>query len=154
MRRDLALQDLSRDHHAILLLAQHLRRAPQAPDDALRRLRDHVPLLLLHFQEEESLVFPNLPAEEADRLTADHQGFRNTFRDLGLQGTLPVSRLAEMGVKVQAHIREEESAFDRLQRDLGAGQMAALGEALLKFRRRHRPEGIGPEACDFPAGTV
>lgn len=151
MRRDPALQDLSRDHHAILLLAQRLRRADLRPEETLGHLRGHVPPLLLHFQEEENLVFPHVAGADAERLRADHDALRAEFRDLGVAGTLAAARLVRLGERIRDHVRAEEAAFDRLQRDLGRGQIATLGEALTQFRRRHRPGAIGPEACDFPA---
>ena len=153
MRRDPALQDLSRDHHAILILAQHLRKAadgPEAHEAALRHLRGHIPPLLLHFQEEESLVFPNLAPQASAHYVSDHEALRKDLARLALEGTLPAERLVSIGEEIRDHIRREEAAFDGLQRVLGPRQVAALGDHLLQFRRRHRPQAIGAGTCDFP----
>ncbi|HLF17081.1 MAG TPA: hemerythrin domain-containing protein [Candidatus Thermoplasmatota archaeon] len=152
MRRDPFLQDLSRDHHAVLLLAQCVRRAPAdagAHGKAVRNLRSFGPTLLLHFQEEELILFPQLRPEEAEPLLEDHRAVRADLKELAVAGSLDADRLAAAGERLRGHVQAEERAFDRLQRDLGRRQVADLGAALLEFRRRHRPGAVGPGASDF-----
>jgi hemerythrin-like domain-containing protein len=146
LKRDPALQPLSRDHHQALVEALRLREAAAAvPTTRLDAARAFLAFasteLAGHFADEEQ-VLPG-PARRADpegwdRLEQEHAGLRALVEGLRAAcaaGEVSPALLADTGELLRDHVRFEERAlFERLQERLTAGELQALGEALLAAR--------------------
>lgn len=120
MKRHIALQPLSREHHSALLLAQLLRN--DAPDYAglpsdndgktLYAVNFFNETLLQHFEKEE-LIFNQCKGlvhdldTMIDETIAEHHVLKQLFSELN---TLPVSnnQLHQTGLLLNSHIRKEE----------------------------------------------
>lgn len=147
LKRDPALQPLSRDHHHALVQAVRLREA--AATSPARRLEAARAFLAFaagdlagHFADEEQVLAE--PGQRADpegwaRLEQEHAGLRalvDGLRRACAAGEVPPALLADTGELLHDHVRFEERAlFERLQERLTAGELRALGEALLRHRR-------------------
>jgi hemerythrin-like domain-containing protein len=154
LKRDPALVELSRDHHAALVHALELRRARTAPvEEAVRCARaflDFVEAELAgHFADEEVVLLPvaeSLNPQEAERVRAEHRelerltsGLRERLRSAAPTGPL----CGEIGELLHDHVRfEERTFFEGLQRALGAEALEGLGRALAA-RRVERGRGPG-----------
>ena len=161
MKRHPALQDLSRDHHVVLIQCQRIRKAlgRKAPLPELRRLRDEFlefyrADLAPHFQEEDEVVLAAALEAGGERLIAlasalrrEHEVFRGLVKDLlGPTHTEPALRriLAELEVGVTDHVRREEAEFfETLQASLSEAQLQDLWRRSHEFRVAHR----SPQAC-------
>ena len=163
MQRDLALQDLSRDHFFTLGLARRLlRRGVGGPHG---REVDEVGAellvawdqdLLWHFREEEDVLLPLLARHlepcsvpEVRRMLDDHFWIRNainTVRDNQTNVALEGDQLSEIGRRLHDHVRlEERQVFPILERLLTKADLRELGEGSTSFRSRWRTEDvIGP----------
>jgi hypothetical protein len=150
MRRHEALQDLSRDHHVLLLHARRLagqdRRVPfAAAQEALRRF---APTLAHHLAEEELAVARHVrdANQAAERRMLD--------RDLlALAQRLPTAPDAEacaaLAALLRSHVRlHEEQVFPALQARLLPEDWSALQKAARDYRAKARPEAVaGAEEC-------
>ena len=115
MKRNPALQPLSREHHTALALAKACERAAQSRDEALvnkicqRVIRVFADELEPHFQIEEQSLLPLLNSTEtrplAQRTMADHQQLRALLD--GLQRS-DSEALSSFGKGLSAHVRFEE----------------------------------------------
>jgi hemerythrin-like domain-containing protein len=145
LRRDAALVELSRDHHAALVQALALRRASEAPvaqaqvtaREFLRFVEDD---LRGHFADEEDVLLPVAEAvapDETARVRAEHAQLRALVERLAALGPEGDARpvLGELGDLLHDHVRYEERAlFELLQERLGAHELELLGQALESHR--------------------
>jgi hypothetical protein len=149
VKRSDALAPLSRDHHHALDAALRLRRADEAGvDDAVAHFgsfwRDHG---LAHFEIEERLILPALPANDPDwaagieRVRREHAAVRQQAAEL-LAGRPEVERARALGELLNGHVRfEERHLFALLEARLGAGELTALGAAVAAAElSAHSPE--------------
>jgi hemerythrin-like domain-containing protein len=145
MKRDPALQPLSRDHHQALFVAQRLRRTEDvepAAEQFLSFWREHG---RLHFQIEEEILFPawadGSPGyDEAMvlRALADHHAVRLEARRIA-SGRATVDDLRALGQRLNAHVRfEEREMFPEIERSLQARELADLAAEI------ERAEGEPP----------
>lgn len=114
MKRHPALQQLSRDHHQALVVAQRLKRAaPADADQARAQFQDYWQADgRTHFREEEEILLPTL-ARFADpdqpivaRVLIDHIRIRRLQADARDRADLDV--LHALGGELEQHIRREE----------------------------------------------
>jgi hypothetical protein len=137
VKRSEALSPLSRDHQHALYAALRLRRAHAAT------LRDAVEQFLRffdeegrrHFEIEEELVLPALPADDGDwsagvaRVREDHEAIRAAAEEL--REAPSVERAMEVGERLNDHVRfEERTLFMVLEARLDNAALAALGQAI------------------------
>lgn len=161
MKRHPALQDLSRDHHLVLIQCQRIRRAhPQGapPVEILglagNLLRFYESDMAAHFQEEDDFVVP--VAEEAGDLGlsrvakavhADHAWFRACLAELSrsAEDAEAAGRiLGEIEARLVRHVRlEEEELFEGVQRAVPEARLEAMWRDSYAFRSAHR----APSAC-------
>jgi len=138
MKRSAALAPLSRDHHQALEAALRLRRAE---DDsvaaAVARFGEFWSAAgARHFEIEEELVLPALPADDAAwaeavaRVRAEHDLIRaQATAVLGGQDDRESAR--ELGALLNAHVRfEERTLFPLLEQGLPSTRLEALGRAI------------------------
>ena len=141
VKRAPELVPLSWDHHHGLVLARRIRQEVDSSPDAVSRLYSDLLAfwaagLLPHFRVEGECLLARLlrhtgeDAPDVQRVLDDHLGLAAlvaTMRDT----TDPAVRrdaLRRFGGRLHDHIRwEEEVLFERTQRQLSAGEMAALG---------------------------
>lgn len=148
MKRHPALQDLSRDHHALLLHARRLRGEDPGVDAATARrrfLRYHEAAARFHFEEEERALLPFLrDAHLRERLLREHAELRDLVARLP-QGDGALQR--GLGEQLRAHIRfEEDELFEAMQRDLPQDEWVQVAALAGGYRSRVRPGSIGPGA--------
>lgn len=128
MKRHVALQDLSREHHHALKLALDCRRAAAAQDAAQQNAMIaacsacFASELEPHFQIEERDLLPRLAAagETAlvERTLAEHAAIRQLVAALPQRGA---GGLEEFAVLMNAHVRfEERQLFAALEKLLPA----------------------------------
>jgi hypothetical protein len=141
MKRSTALTPLSHDHQHALDAAFRLRRAER---DTLAAALEHFERFFetegrRHFDIEERLILPALPAEDTEwtlavaRVRADHDAIR--ARAGALRERRPIddalADARELGERLAAHVRfEERELFATLERRLGTAVLARLGEAV------------------------
>ncbi|MBI2308571.1 MAG: hemerythrin domain-containing protein [Rhodocyclales bacterium] len=124
MKRNPALQDLSREHHDALKLARDGKAAALSGDGALiaalaaRTVREFEREMEAHFQEEEAGLLPFLKnAGESDlvwRTLADHAALRALAKALRQPDGETLRHFAEV---LTSHVRfEERTLFEAAQR--------------------------------------
>jgi hemerythrin-like domain-containing protein len=134
MKRSPELAPLSRDHHVALERALRLRRA--TPDDVKAAVSAFLEFFAAdgarHFEQEESLLLPALPAEDAElgeRVVREHAEVRGLAE--ALQRDPDLDRAQELGELLTAHVRfEERTLFPRLESALPPARLAELGARL------------------------
>jgi hemerythrin-like domain-containing protein len=124
-KRHDALIPLTHDHHHALAQARHLIAASGSDPSARRQvaesfIRFYQEDTLLHFHEEEELLFPRLlehagevPAE-LTRVLVEHvriHGMVTRLRDALVGGVPAGDQLRSLGETLRAHVRVEESAL-------------------------------------------
>ncbi|MEA3190983.1 MAG: hypothetical protein QOD77_1565 [Thermoplasmata archaeon] len=155
MKRHPALQDLSRDHHTLLLHAQRLQQgADTDPQTALKAARNFLSYwtgaCIDHLDEESQFVVPQSSdsgiqgrfnmLEEVLREAAD--GLRVSMMD----PTYFRPALRACAEALRAHVTFcEANLFMDVQDRLG-DRIQALGNHMTKFRKERRPQAIGPDA--------
>lgn len=162
MKRHPALQDLSRDHHFVLLHARDIdwiaKESPHASP-----MEEVVTSFLSfweqegewHFQEEEALLFPPLRAQDPEaepiieHILEDHRWIRARATELADRveaGEPHEDLLFSLGRRLHDHARYEERVlFERIQEVLNEETLTEIGERSKAFRRDHRgPQAIGP----------
>lgn len=142
IKRDKAIQPLSRQHHHGLLLCWKIRTGFKKNID-VSRIKDYsdwfyTNFLLLHFDEEEKYLFPLLDTDHelVKKALADHRRLRRLFTEnQDVQKSL--SLIEE---ELDAHIRfEERILFNEIQK------MAEKSE-LQKVHDQLHPEVKDPDA--------
>ncbi|MGB0653469.1 MAG: hemerythrin domain-containing protein [Thermoplasmatota archaeon] len=155
MKRHPALQDLSRDHHQVLMACQRIERAaaghPLAPvpEEAIARfLALWRSDLAHHFDEEEATLVGHLQegdgATLGEQLRQDHETIRRAVADLDEEAS--IEAWATLAGQLRAHIRwEENTLFPWLQDHLTEAQLQGLLERSVAFRTRVRgPHAVRP----------
>lgn len=114
MKRHPALEQLSRDHHHALVVAQRLKRAQASTaDEAREAFLDYwTSEGRAHFREEEEILLPTL-ARFTDpdqpvvtRVLLDHVRIRRLAAELADDS--PLAQLHTLGAELQQHVRREE----------------------------------------------
>lgn len=139
MKRDPALILLSRDHHAALSVALHLRRATAESATDLRAdaLRYWTTAGRAHFRLEEEVLLPSY-ARYGDpyhplvaRALCDHVAIRQRIDTLAQDALPELACLHELGTILFDHVRlEERELFALIEQTLPAAALAALAGAL------------------------
>ena len=138
MKRTPELAPLSRDHHVALEHALRLRRASE--EDAAAVVASFLSFLVdhgrAHFAQEEELLGPAVPDENADlarRMQAEHREILVRAETLGR--CPDVSSARELGELLSRHVRfEERELFPLLERRLSAPRLLELGRDLTRVR--------------------
>jgi hypothetical protein len=148
MKRSEALAPLSRDHHHALEVALRLRRADEGTlDDAVAHFGEFwAGAGEAHFEIEEELILPALPAGDPDwapaveRIRTEHAAVRARARDLLAEGSPRDLGLArDLGELLNGHVRfEERHLFTLLEERLPEAELRALGSAVEVAERRAR----------------
>jgi hemerythrin-like domain-containing protein len=161
MKRDDALADFSRDHLPALRQAKYLRKSgteegeytpKEAAEGFLDFWDDHADL---HFMEEELVILPVVSRlgsitedENIRRMLDDHAWFRDKVHSLrkALNNGDSLEQLAhEIGERLKEHAEmEEQEIFENLQERLNDEQLQAIHERSINFRKKWRPDDIGP----------
>lgn len=157
LKRHPVLQDLSRDHQRFLMEARSLMWI--AIDDPRAQPMDvYLDSFSIfwevhgywHIAEEEQVLLPYCFApDDPDylRLQDEHQWLFQQVQTIFAEGVhIDPLFLGETADGIIEHVRlEERIVFERIQNELNEAQLQELGEALLAFRREHRPpDAIGP----------
>ena len=135
MKRNINLQDLSKDHHHGLLLGWKIRQGIKLKADILQ-ISDYVlyffnGALLPHFREEEEIVLSYLPDsnELKQQTLAEHASIQSQIERMN--GSTTTDDLILLAETLDAHIRfEERSLFPYLEDKLSDGELEALGKAI------------------------
>ena len=135
MKRDPALEPLSREHHQALHRALRMKRASAADvedvrTDVLEFWRSEG---VKHFRIEEEILLPAFatvedPAHEAVvRVVVDHVWIRERMERLE-RDELALDRIHELGQRLDEHVRHEQRVlFPLLERMLEPEALIALG---------------------------
>lgn len=151
-----ALVPLSHDHHEALLVALRLKKGgPSSPRDtmwptapreqAAALLRFAERELLVHFEIEETLLFPLVSSEEGkatvNQLLVEHNQMRNALGRLDSitdEGAV-MAALADFGAVLEAHVRTEERIlFPMIEQAIEAGEMSIDAEGIVGRRSSYR----------------
>lgn len=136
MKRSAALAPLSRDHQHALDAALRLRRADTA---GVREAVAHFTRFIedegrRHFEIEERLLLPALPADDPEwaaavrRIREDHAAIRAAAT---APSGFSVSDAQALGRRLTEHVRfEERVAFEILERRLDPDELDRLGRAV------------------------
>ena len=136
MKRDPALEALSRDHHQALYRAMRMQRATA---DDLAEVRDDVLEFwradgAKHFRIEEEVLLPAFatrgdPGDEAVvRVLVDHVWIRERMERLA-EDALGPDDVHELGARLEQHVRHEERVlFALIERVLDPEALSALGK--------------------------
>lgn len=158
MKRDPALQPLSREHLSALMLVYCIKHGRSSnprypwPDDpreqAQRVQQSWEQELRWHFEAEERFFFGPLLAPLSAplqaltrRLEADHRAIEAQIKALVQlsDADLPQA-LSSLGTLLEAHVRcEERDYFEQLQQEVAPEQLAEAGEALEAFYASREP---------------
>ena len=148
LRRHIALQPLSRDHHHGLLLSWKIRQGQRrevAPDRMMRYARAFYDEALAgHFEEEERLLFPLLGPEHSlvQRAVAEHRRLESLFYAADERDFASVAAAIEG--ELVAHIRfEERELFQAIQEKANPAELEAVNKQL-------RPREKGDPLADWP----
>ena len=124
MKRHSALINLSREHHAALILAQILKKdGPNfkdlPTDDEGKRnytISFYKTDLAKHFQFEEEILFPfvnkqsDLLKEQTVQLISEHKKLKRLIQKLSIPGDVE-TMLDRIGMLLEKHIRFEERVY-------------------------------------------
>ena len=143
MKREEALQQLSRDHHRALEVALKLRRAGDS--DAERVSRDFLEFWrehgALHFRVEEDVLLPGSASYVSAtdpavvRVLTDHVAIRRRAADVAA-GSASVKELNALGEMLNDHVRHEERVlFPMIEARLPAAELAALAQGIDEAER-------------------
>ncbi len=156
MKRHKAIQQLSRDHHKGLLLAQLMKKdAPHyngLPTDPSGKLQYAIETfnneLFIHFSDEENILFSAVKGKSAesdnliDELIEEHKYFNEKISLLnGWITTMDndsdlIEKLDEFGKKLERHIRKEERVlFNLIQEILSEDELSKIEQKILDSRK-------------------
>lgn len=124
MKRHSALINLSREHHAALILAQILKKDgpnfKDLPTDNEGKRNYTISFyktdLAKHFQFEEEILFPfvnkqsDLLKEQTAQLIGEHKKLKNLIQKLSTPGDVE-TMLDRIGMLLEKHIRFEERVY-------------------------------------------
>ena len=134
MKRCPELQNLSREHHAALRLALHVKRAATGSDETQlaaacsKVCETFHSELLPHFREEEQCLLPRLEAAGAHAVVArtliEHRALQRLVRELEIPDPEIMLRFSEL---MTAHVRfEENELFEIAETLLGRDVLARI----------------------------
>jgi hemerythrin-like domain-containing protein len=137
MLRDKNLIPLSRQHQHALALCVRIDRASPVGDGDLAAWQGEITQQFLseikvHFSAEERILFPAARKFQElmpliENLLADHAALRELFASAEA-ATMSAADLSEFGLRMSAHIRQEErQLFERLQALLSPADLSQLG---------------------------
>ncbi|MCK0132166.1 hemerythrin domain-containing protein [Flavobacteriaceae bacterium F08102] len=131
IKRNIALQGLSRDHHHGLLLAWKIRKgfSKNISNDRIKRYVDwfFINYLLPHFKLEETYIFPILgdAHESVMRAQAAHRRLVRLFQ----KTSNLTSVLTHIEEELEQHIRfEERQLFNEIQEVASPEQLSKIAE--------------------------
>lgn len=143
IKRNPALVEFSRDHHFGLLLVWKIRQGQRTGIKPVR-IGKYISFfyqedLAHHFADEETWLFPKLPADDPQRLRAEreHLEVRSLVNSISQDSSDPQlqTRFADL---LEAHIRfEERELFNELQDRMSEEQLLRL---LKEVPARPHPE--------------
>lgn len=149
MQRDPALHDLARDHYRVLLMCRRVEKATASERASLVEpfLRFWDEDATFHLLEEEALLVPHLPPDDADRVRGEHEWLRAAVERL--RASPDPEAFAELARRLREHVRDEDRVlYGKVERALTAAQRAELRLRSAEFRLRVRPKGL--EHCSLP----
>ncbi len=168
IERHPALQDLSRDHHNVLVLAFEISRSLEDPDDLEREADQRTPEEMaeqllrfwktegnLHFREEEEAFLPVYMRhvslsdnDDLQQMLHDHAWLRDRVERLErlLDENEPFEDLlGEAGKRLKQHARlEERSVFEHAQDVLSEAELEEVGRRSRAFRTQNNMS-VGPD---------
>lgn len=134
MKRSAALTPLSHHHHLALEHGLRLRRATDADVESItsRFLAFMLGAGCRHFEDEESILLPMLPADAVEagrKLVREHEELLRAAEVLGADPTTGAARA--LGERLAAHVRfEERELFPLLEARLAPQQLEDVGRRL------------------------
>lgn len=137
MKRHPALEQLSRDHHQALVVAQSLKRAtPESADQARVRFLDYWTADgQAHFREEEDVLLPTLALfTDPDqpivaRVLIDHVHIRRLAADA--RDGVDLEMLHVLGGELEQHVRREErELFPLIEQTIPEPELVELAARL------------------------
>lgn len=149
MKRHSALINLSREHHAALILAQILKKdGPNfkdlPTDDEGKRnytISFYKTDLVKHFRFEEEILFPfvnkqsDLLKEQSAQLISEHKKLKSLIQKLLIPGNLE-NVLDKIGMLLEKHIRFEERVyFQKVQEIFPGSELDELSSRLSDVHR-------------------
>jgi hemerythrin-like domain-containing protein len=125
LKRHLALQDYSREHHDELLLVWKIREGLKK-NIAPKRIIDYTihhcnDATLLHMAQEEKYILNKLSEQDADviKIMNEHTAIKKLVKQFSLKSVDKNSLLFEFANLLEKHIRfEERTFFPKLQNTL------------------------------------
>ncbi len=131
IKRHIALQPLSRQHHFGLLFSWKIRKG-FLKNIEIERLQEYANWFFIneikpHFNDEEKYLFPILDAENEliKRALKEHRRLNQLFQDT----TGPEKSLLQLEKELVAHIRfEERILFNEIQKVATASQLQKIEE--------------------------
>ena len=160
LKRHPALQDLSRDHRAVLIEAHGVLKAVRrelSTETLAQRVRSLVDFWIHegvhHIREEEEVLLPvyarhGPPTDDprVRRMLDDHAWLRDRVPRLeAWDDTAGLTEAVEVAERLRAHVRfEEGELFEHLQTVLSEDDLSDIAAGSLEARRRVRPHSIGP----------
>ena len=145
MKRHPSLQDLSREHHLILLHARELRWASKGSGDLPKACRDFLAYWknrgYMHFKQEEEKLFPYCErcqdwekTEAVDLVFKQHEEIQSLIERLEALVTAEKDLIAvssDLSELLDGHVRHEERVvFEQIQDALSEHEMENLGKYL------------------------
>lgn len=139
MRRNAALEGLSRDHHLALVVAQKLERATVDTAPMARRafLSYWAGEGRHHLRSEEEVLLPTAARhldthdESVDRVLVEHVELRRRATDLEANPDPPLHEIRTLGELLRDHVRYEERVLFRLiEQVVPEPELAVLATAL------------------------
>lgn len=140
MKRHPSLQQLSRDHHHALVVAQALKRAkPETAAAAREGFLDYWTADgREHFREEEEILLPtfagfaNPDQPVVARVLIEHVLIRHLADDVAADSP-PLECLHRLGTELEHHIRREErELFPLIEQALPEAELARLAALLAR----------------------
>ncbi|WP_207422974.1 hemerythrin domain-containing protein [Desertivirga brevis] len=136
MKRNVNLQELSRDHHHGLLLSWKIREGIKR-DAELRVIREYAEYffaeaLLPHFREEEELILGYLSDRDKLKIQTirEHQEIEQLVARLSEPHSIQTT-LLEIARVLENHIRfEERTLFPYIEQYLNESELAEIGETI------------------------
>ncbi|WMJ73634.1 hemerythrin domain-containing protein [Cytophagaceae bacterium ABcell3] len=117
LKRHIALQDYSREHHLGLLLGWKISQgiAKKVPSERMVNYCQifYESCLLPHMKNEEHLILNKFPSEDQDvkKIIEDHKSLQKQFEGLGNLSQGVEEALVQLTDDLEKHIRFEERIF-------------------------------------------
>lgn len=151
LKRDPALQDLSRHHHHGLVIATRCARARtlESKEEIRALLEDLLEFWhgggAEHFREEEDILIPaygkhaNISAPEVVKMLKEHGEIRGMVERIEGATETDLGELERLGVCLRDHIRyEERVVFPMMQETIPPAELSALAPLF---------HDLGPTTC-------